>query len=222
MPSLLRWPRRLRRSYWCLVGILATVARVYAGFSDDLVPADRAASGIVQLTAPELAQLNAYVARDITLARDGGVSGFDGSFSQRLTVEQRTRAGLERLTPAQMAKLDDLVAFAIAHPAPLRAVYPAHPAATPTPAASVAVPWKPEIHGDVSLTLGGGHGSSFYGGGMDLNVFDPDGRFSVTVSLGEIKGKGRAPVWPGNPLPDSVLSDPGFLGPDPDRAIPVP
>jgi hypothetical protein len=222
MPSPLRWLRRFRHGFWCLGGLLAAVAPVHAGFSDGLVPADRAASGIAQLSAPELAHLDAYVARDVTLAREGGVSGFDGSFAQRLTAEQRTQAGLTRLTPAETAKLDDLVAFAIAHPAPLRAVYPAHPAASPAPAASIAVPWKPEVHGDVSLTLGGGHGSSFYGGGMDLNVFDPDGRFSVTVSLGEIKGKGRPLFYPGNSLPDDELTNSEFLVPNADRVAPTP
>ena len=58
---------------------------------------------------------------------------------------------------------------------------------------SYRTPLHAEIHGDVSLTVGGGsHGSSFYGTSFDLNVTDPSGKFTLGVGV-------RAVSWEGIP-----------------------
>jgi hypothetical protein len=67
---------------------------------------------------------------------------------------------------------------------------PAIPAPAP-PTALVSAPMSIAVHGDVSLTIGGGsHGSSFYGGAMDVYVTDPTGHFTLGVGLEEIRSKG--------------------------------
>jgi hypothetical protein len=76
-------------------------------------------------------------------------------------------------------------------PPPSQAFTYARPAAPPPPASLVSAPLSVEVHGDLSLTVGGGsHGSSFYGTSMDLFVTDPSGKFTIGVGFSEYRGKG--------------------------------
>jgi hypothetical protein len=174
-----------------------------AGFSDSLTRQEKEASGVVLLSPAQVSKLDALVAKDEDFAREGAVTGFSTSFSQRRTHQERIEAGLERLNASQRARLDSLVAFAIADPAPVIPVFQPRPAA---PAASFSSPaLKPEIHGDISLTVGAGKGVSFFGSGLDLNITDPMGRYSISVSLSQYRGKGFSfpdpglPIFPGHP-----------------------
>jgi len=191
----------------CLL-FLATALR--AGFVDNLTPPEQAGAGLTHLSPPQLAALNELVDHDQTLAREGGVTGFARSFLQRRTPLERARAGLEQLTSAERDELDSLVAFAIANPPPEIPHFIHHPKPTaalvaPPPAPPLVftpVPLKPEVHGDLSFTVGGGKGVSFYGSTLDLYVIDPQGRYAISVSLSQFHGKGPIspclldPSWP--------------------------
>ena len=190
-----------------------------AGFSESLTPQEKEASGVVQLGPAQVSKLDALVAKDEALAREGAVTGFSTSFSQRRTHQERLDAGLERLSASQRARLDSLVAFAIANPGPVIPVFRPRPA---PPAASFSSPaLKPEIHGDVSLTVGGGKGVSFFGSRLDLNLTDPMGKYSISVSISQYRGKGLSfpdpglPLFPGHPPITGYPLYPGFpLYPD--------
>ena len=74
--------------------LLAASARAAeTEFLSAVSPADRASSGISHLTAGQQAALARYANRDITLAREGDVTGFSGSFSERRTDQERREAG---------------------------------------------------------------------------------------------------------------------------------
>ena len=164
-------------------------------FVGSLSDADAKACGLAHLTTAQKAEIDRLAMRDITLAREGGVSAFSASFVSRRSDTERMASGITSLNQTERDNLDAAVASAIAyHPM----TYQAQAAATaPAPkAAPVAQTWslpppKWDIHGDVSLTIGGGsHGSSFYGAGMDVYATDPSGRFTLGVGVAEFHAKG--------------------------------
>ena len=170
--------RLLRAGIACAAMLLATMARAAeAGFSDGLSAEEKAACGITRLTAAQLAALDGLVGRDVTLARQGGVTGFSSAFLARHSAQERAAAGIGLLSDKERSTLDRLAARAIAM--------------GPPPSSLVSAPLSVEVHGDLSLTVGGGsHGSSFYGTSMDLFVTDPSGKFTIGVGFSEYRGKG--------------------------------
>jgi len=186
------------------LAFLLAASAACAAFSDSLTPDEQAGCGLSQLSAPETARLNQLEGRDERFALEGGVSGFDKTFSARLKPADFAATGLGHLAPRQLARLDDLIAFRLAHPEPeaphfeAKTVLSSDPAPTrpgsvavTPPPAVVAPAWRPEIHGDVSLTVGGGKGGRFYGGGMDLRVTDPSGKYTIEAGFYEYHTKGR-------------------------------
>jgi len=186
------------RSLLIAASLILVGSAAGAGFSDSLTPQEKAASGLVRLTPAQASKLDALVARDEVLAREGAVTGFSTSFTQRRTGKERLEAGLEGLSASQRARLDSLVAFAIADPAPVVPVYEPRPA--PPAASFSSPPLKPEVHGDISLTVGGGKGVSFFGSDLDINITDPLGRYSISIGISEYRGKGLSFPGPGFPL----------------------
>lgn len=179
------------------VSALGSEVRVSDKFTQCLSTADAAASGIARLSASETAALDQVVAHDETLARQGAVTGFSTTFLERRTAQERAAAGIDHLTPDQSAKLDDLVARAIASGSAQAVFY--QPAAV-FPSEMTVPPLRPQIHGDVSFTIGGGKGGSFYGGSMDVIMTDPEGRYSAAVGFSEYRGRGCCLPWADSPL----------------------
>jgi len=182
----------VRTGIACAAFLLASLAR--AAFSDGLSAEERAQCGLPALTAPQIATLDSLVEREVTLAHQGGVSGFSSTFTSRRTAKERTDAGIDRLSPKQQLALDSFAARAIADgPSPTQ-MFAYAPVALPAPAPPpvlVSAPMGLAVHGEVSFTIGGGsHGSSFYGAGMDVFVTDPTGHFTLGVGLAEVRGKG--------------------------------
>ncbi len=173
--------------------LIASVARAAAfGFSEGLSADERSACGLAKLTAAQVAALNALVDRDVTLAHEGGVTGFSSAFTARLSPAQRVTAGLDRLTEQERGFLDTMAARTIAMGPPPSQAFAYRPT-TPLPPAETVVSAPPalQIHGDLSFTIGGGsHGSSFYGTSMDLFVTDPSGKFTLGVGVSEYRGRG--------------------------------
>jgi hypothetical protein len=171
----------------------ADATLVSNGFTRTLSAGERAAIGAGQLSPAQLARLDGLVDRDIRLARDGEVGGFASTFTQRLTARERSAVGVDRLTAAQVARLDALVARAIATPPPPEAEFAWQPRPA-APASAAVVPTKPpglEVHGDVSLTVGGGSGGSFYGTALDLLLTDPNGKYTIALGFSTWHGSGR-------------------------------
>jgi hypothetical protein len=164
-------------------------------FIANLSPPQKAAAGVSKLSTSQASVLDALVAQDVTLAHDGGVTGFSSGFSDRHLEREGLASGLDRLTPQERSALDSLAATAIAMgppPEQLFAYAPPKVAPAPLPPkAAVSTPLKAEVHGDISFTVGAGsHGSSFYGTSMDVAVTDPTGHFTVAVGFADYRGKG--------------------------------
>ncbi len=162
-------------------------------FSAGLSPSDRAAAGVTRLNPTQVSILNALVARDVKLARDGGVTGFSSAFSARHTERELVSSGISLLTERESLNLDTLVSRVVAlGPSPDDGFVYSPPQPTPPPTeAEVEQPRKTEVHGDVSFTIGGGsHGRSFYGTSADMYVTDPKHGFTVGVGFSEYRGKG--------------------------------
>jgi hypothetical protein len=205
-PDLTRVSRLVRASVACSLMLFATMARAAEpGFSESLSPQERIISGVSRLPAAERAKLDQLEQHDATLARQGGVTGFSSAFSQRHSAQERDAAGIDRLSAGELTALDALVARSIAEgPPPSEPFsYEPHVVAAPAPVL-VSAPLKAEVHGDLSLTVGGGsHGSSFYGTSMDVFVTDPSGKFTLGVGFSEFRSKGFfIPVGPCGPLLD--------------------
>jgi hypothetical protein len=182
--------------------LLATLSRAAdIKFIEGLSAEERASTGVAKLTPAQAADLDRLVSRDVTLAMEGGVTGFSSPFLERHTQAERSAAGSGVLTASERSSLNAIVARAIALGPPPEQPFayspPAKPPATPPPPETlVSAPLHAEVHGDVSFTVGGGsHGSSFYGTSMDLNVTDPSGRFTVGVGFEQFRGKGYFPLY---------------------------
>jgi len=185
-------PAVIRIGIACAAMALATVAgAAEPGFSEGLSAQERAACGIPKLTAPQVASLNTLVEHDVTLARQGGVTGFSSAFAARHTEQERAAAGLDRLSEKERLALDSLAARAIAMGPPPSQAFEYVPAPPAPPEALVSAPPAVQVHGDLSFTVGGGsHGSGFYGASMDLYVTNPSGTFTVGVGVAEYRGRG--------------------------------
>ena len=163
-------------------------------FSAGLSGPERSASGIAHLLPAQVSALDQEVERDVTLAQEGGVTGFSQEFLARRTPADRAAAGLDRLTAPEGQALDRLVSRAIAlGPAPTQGFryVPRPPPAPAVKESDVTLSAKAEIHGDVSVTVGGGsHGQSFYGTSADAYLVDPKHGFTIGVGFSEFRGKG--------------------------------
>jgi hypothetical protein len=213
-----RW---VRAGLSCAALMLAVVAGAQElSFTQGLTSAERASVGVSKLSTSQVAVLDALVAQDVTIAHQGGVTGFSTDFSARHFETEGDASGIDRLSVSERASLDRLAARAIATgPSPDEAFAYTPPKVLPPPAppASHSVVEdvkKAEVHGDVSLTVGAGsHGSSFYGTGMDVSVTDPTGRFTVAVGFETFHGKGLLALCG----PDGIYGPPygvlPYLGP---------
>jgi hypothetical protein len=183
----------------CMALLLAAAARAgEAGFTSGLSPGDQAAFGMSKLTGPQVAALDALVSRDVTLAHQGGVTGFSSAFCARHSERELADSGIDRLSREDRTALDMLAARAIAMgPPPTNSFAyapPSRPVPAPAPVPSetvVSERSRMQVHGDITLTVGGGsHGRSFYGTSADVFVTDPTGRFTVGVGFEEFRGRG--------------------------------
>lgn len=130
-----------------------------AGFFAGLSAEERAAVGLEKLSAEQQAALDALVAKEVKLARQGDVRGFAGTFTSRRSETERVAAGLAALTTSEKYQLDRVVSRALATLPPGAPV-----AITRTPRASelVVKPFKWETHGFVQLEYGFGSGGGDY------------------------------------------------------------
>lgn len=147
------------------------------GFTATLSADEQTAAGLTRLSADEQTTLNTLIAREVSLARQGNVKAFAGTFSSRRKPHERTAAGLDRLSPAELEQLDRLVATAIAAgPAPVALPRRLKPS-------DVARNDRLEIHGEVALAYGWGSGGrDMRAGSLYTEIYDK--QTGVTLGLG--------------------------------------
>ncbi|MSU70474.1 MAG: hypothetical protein EXS39_06820 [Opitutaceae bacterium] len=162
-------------------------------FSALLRPEQWIETGLAQFTADNVAVIDALVRVD-QAARDfrNNIIG-STHFSQRRTAHERSIAGLDRLTPTQLEKLDNILAQHLARPqVPFDAALPC-PRLIVEPLLTPSRP--PEIHGEFSLTYGWGKGGSVRGGEAVFTYDDPAHRFSLLFGYSEYHGNGYVPFY---------------------------
>ncbi len=168
------------------------------GFTATLSVAQQTGAGLGLLSAGEQMVLNALVAREVSLARQGNVRAFAGTFSSRRQPEERAAAGLERLTADELAQLDLLVTAALA----AGPILPTAPGLLRDK--DLTAPDRLEIHSAVSVTYGVGPGGrSLRGGSFSTNIRDRETSVSVGIGISHYEGDG---YW----LYDDRYSDNSF------------
>lgn len=195
MPPLLRFHFRAWLPLAAALVLAAAPARADepASFTAKLDAADQAAVGLAKLSPAQLAALDTQIAREITVARQGDVIAFARSFMSRRTGDQLTAAGLAALTPEERTALDTFVARAVAQ-RPAVVVKTLAAKAKEDDAVVETVTYKPQIHGEVSLTYGmASGGRSFYGGSFTAIYDDPQHNFTAAFTYAEYHGKGLLP-----------------------------
>lgn len=162
------------------------------GFTAKLSPADQTSAGLTKLTPEQLSALDLQIAREITVARQGDVVAFSRSFMQRRTTDQLTAAGLSALSTDERAQLDTFVARAVSQRPPI--VIKTLAAKAKEQEAVETITYKPQIHGEVSLTYGmASGGRNFYGGSFTGIYEDPARHLTVAFTYAEYHGKGLLP-----------------------------
>lgn len=153
--------------------------------------AQRDAAGLSQLSADQLAVIDGLVRQDEAANKFKNNDVDHTRFTQRRTARERELAGLDRLTPAQQAQLDDLAAKRLpgTEPSTVAAVAGLASAPAVTPQVS-ATPAKLDVHGEISFTYGWGPGGNTTGGDVILTYADPAGRYGVMVGYSTFRGPG--------------------------------
>jgi hypothetical protein len=195
MPSFLRSFFRIGLALVAnfLVFLTPTRAEETPSFAAQLASADRTAAGLHHLSAAQLAALDAQVARERTVARQGDVVAFSRSFLSRRTADQVTAAGLAALTPSERTALDTYIARAVAQrPAPVVTTLAAKAKVADNVVETIT--YKPRLHGEVTLTVGtAGGGRNFYGGSFTTIYDDPQHRLTAAFTYAEYHGTGLLP-----------------------------
>lgn len=176
----------------CLSTPAVRAGSVETPFTHSLSAADQAAIGLTKLSEEQRAALNGQIAVELSLARQGDVVAFAKSFSERRNPGQISATGLSLLSTTERAQLDVLIARAVAQ-RPAAASY-RRPATKPADDAIETVTYRPQLHGEVSLTYGmASGGRNFYGGSFTTIYDDPAHHLTVAFTYSEFHGKGLLP-----------------------------
>jgi hypothetical protein len=156
------------------------------GFTATLSSDEQTAAGLTRLSADEQTTLNTLVAREVSLARQGNVKAFAGTFSSRRKPAERAMAGLDRLSPTELEQLDRLVATAIAAgPAPVALPRPLKPNDV------AARKDRLEIHGEVTLAYGWGSGGrDMRAGSLYTEIYDKETGVTLGLGYSQFSGDG--------------------------------
>lgn len=208
-PSPLTRPGLLVLAGWLLL-VTGSLRAADGGFTATLSPEQRTAAGLTTLTDDERTALDQLVADDLAFARRENITDLGGTFVSRRTEADRKQAGLDRLSPEQLAKLNELVAAALA----------ARPKPKERPRLKesdvLGAKRRGEIHGSVTVMYGWGRGGRDYRAGtLWLDYQDPDGRFGLGLGLTSADGDGFYGYYPGYYYPGGYYADyyPGYGDP---------
>ena len=175
-----------------LLVFVSSLPAAEGGFTATLSPEQQAAAGLTTLSEAQRAALNQVVARQAADAHQDSSYGSGATFVASCTEQERRQAGLDRLTPAQLEKLNELAAPALdSHPKPRE-----RPRIRDSDVLNPAT--KPEIHGSIAVTYGrGSGGTTFHGSSLWLDYFDPSTGLGLSVGLESFTGRGFPGCYPG-------------------------
>ncbi|MDI1336663.1 MAG: hypothetical protein PSU94_10840 [Lacunisphaera sp.] len=155
------------------------------GFGATMSADQQAAAGLTQLSPVERVVLDQLVAGELASIRRTEPAELAGTFISRRTEIERKSAGLDRLTEAQLAKLNEYAASALA----ARAKPKERPRLKENEVLAAAK--KNEIHGSVTVAYGWGRdGRDMWAESLQLNYYDPESRVGIAVGLSNFTGNG--------------------------------
>lgn len=176
------------------LAVATAASAATGGFIATLSSEQQTAAGLVHLSADEQTTLNTLVAREVSLARQGNVKAFAGTFSSRRKPSETTAAGLDRLAPEELAQLDQLVATAIAA-GPTQPSLPQRLNSKDVARAENRL----EVHGQVSLAYGWGSGGrEMRAGSLYTEIYDKQTGTTLGIGYSQMSGDG----WWGYGYPD--------------------
>jgi len=174
-----------------LAGALPVRLAAETGFIPTLTTEQQLSTGLTRLSADQQTALNALVAREVSLAHQGNVRAFAGTFVSRRKPAELKAAGLDRLTAEEQDRLNDLVALAIA-------AGPVKPEPRELKPGDVSVTDRLQIHGSIGLAMGWGGGRSFRAGSFFTDIYDPVTGLELGIGLSAMSGNGWM-GWDGYP-----------------------
>jgi len=191
-------PFRIIKSGVLLAGLVATLGQPLraagGGFTATLSNEEMTAAGIATLSADEVTALDRLVVEDLDRMRLLNSDPLTSTFADRQTSAERQEAGLDRLTPEQLARLNYLVATSTAfRPSPLQ------PRERPRLKDNEAVSLKRrlEVHGGMSLTYGwAGGGRNYREAAAWVSYYDPVTGIGIGFSYSRSKGDGFYGYYP--------------------------
>jgi hypothetical protein len=193
-------PFRVIRSGMLLAGLLislsASLGAAEGGFTASLSAQEQAETGLGDLTATELAMLDLLVADDFVRVRQLKTSALPGTLSTRHPEAKLREAGLDRLTPKQLAKLNELVDAAVYNrPQP-------QPKERPRLKDSdvLSEQGRLQVHGGMSFTYGwAGGGRNFRETAAWVSYYDPVTGIGLGFDFSNASGDGLyGGYYPGN------------------------
>jgi hypothetical protein len=190
-------PFRVIRSGLLLAGLLlslgAPLLAAADSFTGNLSDEEQAAAGLPALTDDELAALDQLVAEDLARARQLRTSALPGTLGTRHSEAKIAEAGLDRLTPGQMAKLNALVDAAVYNrPQPRE-----RPRLKDSDVLSEQ--GRLQVHGGMSFTYGwAGGGRNFRETSAWVSYYDPVTGLGLGFGFSNFSGDGLYGYYPGS------------------------
>jgi hypothetical protein len=185
-------PFRVIRSGVLLTGLLAALGTLLSaasgGFTAALSPEQKAVAGLNTLSNSQLAALDRLVALDVVRVRHASLPGLTDPYSQRYTEIETKEAGLDRLTPEQLAKLDGLITTAIAAAPPPPSLQPRERPRV-RDGEILSEKGRMQVHGGMSLTMGWASGGRNYREvGAWVSYFDPVTGLGLSIGFSRYSG----------------------------------
>ncbi len=160
-----------------------------------LAESEQLATGIHELSDQQRTNLDNLIRYEIAAARAGNVNGFAGTFSGRRSEAELDATGIARMSDEQRERLDEHIAGFIADTPNIpyltraeRGRYRGSSSADLREEDTIGRGPLLDVHGSVSVTVGGSSEGTFYGGSMTTIISDPKGRFNAIISIGTMRG----------------------------------
>jgi hypothetical protein len=160
-----------------------------------LTAEEKLSTGIHELSDLERANLDNLINYEVAAARAGNVNGFAGTFSSRRSTPELDATGITRMSDDQRGRLDEHIAGFIADTPTIPYLTRNERGRNRGTGTSMLrdedmIGRGPllDVHGSVSVTVGGSSQGTFYGGSMTTIISDPKGRFSAIISIGTMRG----------------------------------